>query len=87
MDKVWLQIKVGSAGDEDAFMKIQLECASGLRKRFDLSFQEVTSMNAVYEKAACPHYLCGEPATFLDCLKSSAGPHAVHSHTVYAFHC
>ena len=27
-------------------------------------------MNAVYEKGACPHYLCAEPSTFLDCLKN-----------------
>lgn len=44
VDKAWIQIKTGApegGGDDDAYMKIQLECNSGLRKRFDLSFQEV----------------------------------------------
>ena len=27
-------------------------------------------MNAVYDKTQCPHYLCGDPATFLTLLKN-----------------
>ena len=71
VEKVWLQVAVGSEADGgDAYMRVQLQCASGLRKKFDLAFSTVDSMNAVYDKGACPHRLCAEPSLFLDCIKN-----------------
>ena len=37
-------------------------CAVGLRKKFDLAFQEVTSISAVYDRHACPHRLIADHA-------------------------
>ena len=71
VEKVWLQVAVGSEDESaDSYMRVQLQCASGLRKKFDLAFQEVTSMNAVYDKGVCAHHLCADPSVFLDCLKN-----------------
>ena len=76
VERVWLQVATGGAdADADAdggesYMRVQLQCSSGLRKKFDLAFQEVSSMNAVYDKAACPHTIRADPGRFLDCLKN-----------------
>ncbi|KOO25228.1 cell cycle checkpoint control protein rad9a [Chrysochromulina tobinii] len=74
VDKVWLQVATGAAeegeGGGEAFMRVQLHCSSGLRKKFDLSFQEVTSMNAVYDKSVCPHTIGADPSVLLECLKN-----------------
>ena len=76
VERVWLQVAAGgeqaTEGCEaaDAYMRVQLMCASGLRKKFDLAFQEVTSINAVYDRTVCPHRLKADPAIMLDCLKN-----------------
>ena len=64
VERVWLQIAVGSAPADScsaAFMRVQLMCAVGLRKKFDLAFQEVTSISAVYDRHACPHLIPAHP--------------------------
>ena len=84
VERVWLQVATGDPGDAapgpdgeaeeppaaDAYMRVQLLCTSGLRKKFDLAFQEVTSMKAIYDKSACPHVICAEPGLMLECLKN-----------------
>ena len=60
----------GNDAGGDAFMRVQLRMSSGLRKKFDLAFHEVTSMNALYDRSVCPHYLIADPIMILDCLKN-----------------
>ena len=80
VERVWLQISTGSEGggdgdaeeeeEEAGYMRVQLQCQSGLRKKFDLAFQEIPSMNAVYDLSACPHTIRADPSKILDCLKN-----------------
>mmetsp|Transcript_39755 Transcript_39755/g.84719 ORF Transcript_39755/g.84719 Transcript_39755/m.84719 type:complete len:503 (-) Transcript_39755:240-1748(-) len=67
VEKLWIQLDC--SGDESQnHMRVLHECTNGLRKKFDLAFEEVTSMNAVYSKEGCPHHICVDPGTLLSCL-------------------
>ena len=70
VEKVWLQVAIGDEEGGESYMRVQLQCSSGLRKKFDLAFLEVTPMNAVYDKNACPHAICADPGLILECLKN-----------------
>lgn len=67
VDKIIIQI--ASAGPEQ-YMRVQHECNSGLKKKFDLMFEEVTSMKAVYSRDRCVHHISADPSMLLSCLSN-----------------
>lgn len=49
---------------------------AGLTKQFDLSYEEVVPVNAMYNLDECAHRLCAEPRLLLGCVNNL--PHSEH---------
>jgi cell cycle checkpoint control protein RAD9A len=67
VDRVWLQLAC-SDPDAQAYMRIQLQSQSGVKKKYDLALKEVTPMNAVYSRSGCPHRIVTDPQVMIGCL-------------------
>ena len=66
VEKVWLQLAV----DNECYLRVLQECEYGVQKKFDLAFEEVSSMNAVYSKENCATRIGVEPKLLLESLKN-----------------
>ncbi|KAL1527842.1 hypothetical protein AB1Y20_009222 [Prymnesium parvum] len=69
INRVWLQL---ACNDEDSqsYVRVQLQCASGVRKKFDIALKEVTPMSAVYSRDTCPHRIVADPSKIISCLSN-----------------